>query len=60
MSTDKVVEITKIIETLARGLDSLAEAGAGMPAVTKNAARMRGTLQALESQFIDLLPNRDG
>jgi hypothetical protein len=56
MSRDKIEEIARILQTLSDALDSLAAAGTGMPAVTQNATRMRGTLQALQDQFADLLP----
>ncbi|MDF1554225.1 MAG: hypothetical protein P1P84_14235 [Deferrisomatales bacterium] len=56
MSTKEVVEIARILTTLSGNLDALAKAGAGVPAVTQNAIRMRGTLQALQSQFADLFP----
>ncbi len=59
MSTNEVVEIARLLTTLSGNLDSLAKAGAGIPAVTQNTIRMKGTLQALQSQFADLLPCKE-
>ena len=56
MITQEVVEIARLLTTLSGDLDDLAKAGARIPAVTQNAMRMKGTLQALQSQFADLLP----
>ena len=46
--------ITLALEALARYLDALQAAGRGIPAVEKNAVRMRGALRQLEVQFADL------
>lgn len=46
--------ITLALEALARDLDALQAAGLGIPAVEKNAVRMRGALRQLEVQFADL------
>jgi hypothetical protein len=53
-SVESVHKIALALETLGRDLDALAAAGAGIPAVEKNAARMRGALRQLEVQFADL------
>jgi hypothetical protein len=53
-SLESVPKITLALEALARDLDALAAAGAGIPAVEKNAVRMRGALRQLEVQFTDL------
>ncbi|MHB8763628.1 MAG: hypothetical protein ACYDA8_04705 [Deferrisomatales bacterium] len=49
-----VHRIALALETLARDLDALQAAGQGIPAVEKNAVRMRGALRQLEVQFADL------
>ena len=56
MTPERVVEIAQVLRTLSGALDSLEQAGADIPAVTRNAVRMRGTLKALEDQFAELLP----
>lgn len=50
----RVGEILRILGALERDLTALEEAGAEIPAVVKNAARMRGTLHTLQIQFEDL------
>jgi hypothetical protein len=59
MNRDKVVEIARILQTLSGALESLEKAGAGIPALTQNAIRMKGTLQAIETQFDELLPGEE-
>jgi len=54
MSDTRTPAIAGLLETLARDLDQLAEAGAGIPAVEKNVTRMRGALNVLRIQFEDL------
>lgn len=51
---EAVGKIARVLEALSRDLDSLTEAGRGIPAVEKNAVRMRGALRQLEVQFGDL------
>jgi hypothetical protein len=53
-SAETVHQIALALEALARDLDTLQEAGRGIPAVEKNAVRMRGALRQLEVQFADL------
>ena len=48
--------IRDILAALDRELEALAEAGKDIPAVERNAARMRGTLRTLQIQFEDLPP----
>jgi len=60
MSADKVAEVSRILETLARDLDALERAAGEIPAVERNVARMRGTLRALEIQFADLAAMQAG
>lgn len=50
----QVERLARLIETLGQNLDALEEAGQGVPAVKKNAVRMRGALRQLEVQFCDL------
>ncbi len=47
-------EIRRALAGVARALGALEAAGEGIPAVEKNATRMRGTLRQLEVQFRDL------
>ena len=54
MSTDKVKEIANALERLSVELDSLESAGEGIPAVEKNVVRMRGAMNVLNAQFLDL------
>ncbi len=55
MSRDgRAGEIRRALEDVARALETLERAGGGIPAVEKNATRMRGTLRQLEVQFRDL------
>ncbi len=55
MTDAKAVQrIAGILENLSREVDALAEAGSGIPAVERNAVRLRGALQTLEIQFVDL------
>jgi hypothetical protein len=51
---EAVRKIARVLESLSQDLDSLKEAGRGIPAVEKNAVRMRGALRQLEIQFADL------
>ncbi len=52
---DTVREIQQALRAVARGLEELESAGGGIPAVEKNVVRLRGTLRALETQFVDLV-----
>lgn len=54
MNTADVKKIAGIIDALSKELDELQEAGKGIPAVEKNAVRMRGALRQLMVQFSDL------
>ena len=54
MSDEQTPAIAGLLETLAQDLDRLNEAGRGIPAVEKNVTRMRGALNALRIQFVDL------
>ena len=49
-----VSKVTRALEAIAQGLRELEAAGAGIPAVEKNAVRMKGALRQLEVQFADL------
>lgn len=51
---EQVAAVSRILEALSRNLDALERTGEDIPAVQKNAVRMRGTLRALEIQFSDL------
>lgn len=51
---EAVHRVATILKSLAGELDNLQEAGRGIPAVEKNAVRMRGSLRQLEVQFADL------
>ena len=51
---ETVSRIAGILGALSQQLDALAEAGSDIPAVERNATRMRGTLRTLEIQFADL------
>lgn len=54
MEAQKVTQVARSLEALARDLDALEQAGGGIPAVERNVVRLRGTLRALEIQFADL------
>ena len=54
MSDAKSSRISEALAALARAVDELQDAGSGIPAVERNAVRLRGTLRALEVQFTDL------
>lgn len=54
MDRSQVERIAKALEAIRRSLEELAQAGEGIPAVEKNALRMKGTLRSLEVQFNDL------
>jgi hypothetical protein len=54
MDAAAVAKVARALEALSRDLEALKEAGRGIPAVEKNAARMGGTLRQLEVQFADL------
>ena len=47
--------IARALEALSRDLEALAEAGKGVPAVERNAVRLRGSLRALRIQFDELV-----
>jgi len=51
---DTIRKVAGVLRSLAENLDALTEAGRGIPAVEKNAVRMRGSLRQLEVQFGDL------
>lgn len=51
---ESVRQIALAVATLAKDLDALEAAGPDIPAVVKNAVRMRGALRQLEVQFADL------
>lgn len=55
-SQGAAARIAALLEALGRDLEALKEAGAGVPAVERNAVRMQGTLRALQVQFADLDP----
>lgn len=46
--------VARALEALSKDLTALEEAGRGIPAVEKNARRLRGTLRQLHVQFSDL------
>jgi len=46
--------IAKVLDDMVRDLTALESAGKGIPAVERNAIRLRGTLSALQIQFGDL------
>jgi hypothetical protein len=54
MEAQKVAQIAQSLKALTKDLDTLEEAGGGIPAVERNVIRLRGTLRALEIQFGDL------
>lgn len=54
IDVEAVRKIARVLESLAKDLDTLQEAGRDIPAVEKNAVRMRGALRQLEVQFGDL------
>lgn len=54
MNTAEIKKIAGILDALSKELDSLEDAGKGIPAVEKNAVRMRGALRQLKVQFSDL------
>jgi hypothetical protein len=54
IDVEAVRKIARVLEALSKDLDALKEAGRGIPAVEKNAVRMRGSLRQLEIQFGDL------
>lgn len=49
-----VKSICKVLDQLKADLAALEETGKGIPAIEKNAVRMRGALRQLEVQFKDL------
>ena len=51
---EAVRRVAGVLRSLSKDLDALTEAGRGIPAVEKNAVRMRGALRQLEVQFGDL------
>lgn len=51
-SQGAAARIAALLEALGRDLEALKEAGAGVPAVERNAVRMQGTLRALQVQFL--------
>jgi len=60
MSRAQIGEVAEAVKALGRDLEALAKAGRGIPAVEKNAVRLKGTLKALEDQFLDLASGEEG
>ena len=49
------VRVADILDGLSQNLQDLQSVGGDIPAVERNAVRMRGTLRALQVQFEDLV-----
>lgn len=57
---ERIRAVLGAIEAVETALRSLAETGADLPAVERNARRMAGTILALKAQFLGLADEGNG